>query len=196
MDEAASARFLEGVFAEELAGHRLITNRSIWRNFPTIRNARWIKDNVVLLGDAKGTAHFSIGSGTKLAMEDAIALYEAFRTTGDVAGALMRFETGRREDVEKTQHAADVSLVWFEHLNRFRHMDPVQFAFGLMTSSKSITYDNLRLRAPAFVDAVDRMTARQVRDRRGFEADRAEPVTALVKDRKRNRLHHQNYCGL
>src|SRR3546814_16100370 len=120
MDEAASARFLEGVFAEELAGHRLITNRSIWRNFPTIRNARWIKDNVVLLGDAKGTAHFSIGSGTKLAMEDAIALYEAFRTTGDVAGALMRFETGRREDVEKTQHAADDTLVWCEHLNRFR----------------------------------------------------------------------------
>src|SRR3546814_5902436 len=107
-----------------------------------MRISDWSSDvcsSDLLLGDAKGTAHFSIGSGTKLAMEDAIALYEAFRTTGDVAGALMRFETGRREDVEKTQHAADVSLVWFEHLNRFRHMDPVQFAFGLMTRPTSIT---------------------------------------------------------
>src|SRR5205823_5764087 len=77
-DEPGSARFLEGIFARELAGHRLIVNRSIWRNFPTIRCARWTSGNVVLLGDAKATAHFSIGSGTKLAMEDAIALYEAF----------------------------------------------------------------------------------------------------------------------
>ena len=95
LDEDASARFLEGVFAEELEGHRLIANRSIWRSFPTIRCARWTHRNVVLIGDAKATAHFSIGSGTKLAMEDAIALYEAFRTVGasDVAGALARFES-------------------------------------------------------------------------------------------------------
>ena len=172
MDEAQSARFLEGVFAEELAGHALITNRSIWRNFPTIRNARWVKDNVVLLGDAKGTAHFSIGSGTKLAMEDAIALFEAFQAEPEVGAALARFETQRREDVEKTQHAADVSLVWFEHLDRFWSMDPVQFAFGLMTRSKSITYDNLRLRAPEFVDAVDRMAARQVLDFNGYDVNR------------------------
>src|SRR5262245_35834514 len=82
LDEAASARFVEGLFAKELQGHRLITNRSIWRNFPTIRCERWVADNMVLLGDAKATAHFSIGSGTKLAMEDGIALYEAFRSTG------------------------------------------------------------------------------------------------------------------
>src|SRR3546814_14549839 len=93
----------------------------------------------------------------------------------------MRFETRRREDVEKTQHAADVSLVWFEHLNRFRHMDPVQFAFGLMTRSKSITYDNLRLRAPAFVDAVDRMAARQVRDRLGFDVDVEKTVPPMFQ---------------
>ena len=94
LDEAASARFLEGVFAEELDGHKLITNRSLWRNFPTIRCERWTADNIVLIGDAKATAHFSIGSGTKLAMEDAIALYEAFRATGgrDVKTALARFE--------------------------------------------------------------------------------------------------------
>lgn len=181
MDEEQSARFLEGVFAEELAGHKLITNRSIWRNFPTIRNARWVKDNVVILGDAKGTAHFSIGSGTKLAMEDSIALFEAFQAESDVAGALARFESQRREDVEKTQHAAEVSLVWFEHLDRFWHMDPLQFAFGLMTRSKSITYDNLRLRAPAFVDSVDRMFASKVRGELGFDVDTKRPVPPMFQ---------------
>src|SRR5262249_59400147 len=81
LDETASARFTERLFAQELQGHRLITNRSIWRNFPTIRCERWVADNMVLIGDAKATAHFSIGSGTKLAMEDGIAPYEAFRST-------------------------------------------------------------------------------------------------------------------
>ena len=163
MDEAASAAFMEGVFAEDLQGHRLITNRSTWRSFPMIRTASYVHGNVVLLGDAKATAHFSIGSGTKLAMEDAIALFEAFRAHADVPGALAAFDTGRRDEVERTQHAADVSLVWFEHLKRFAHMDPQQFAFGLMTRSRSITYDNLRLRAPEFVAATDRMFAEQVR---------------------------------
>lgn len=155
MDEAQSARFLEGVFAKELAGHSLIINRSLWRNFPVIRNTRWVKDNIVLLGDAKATAHFSIGAGTKLAMEDAIALFEALNAQGnDVKAALSSFERDRREDVEKTQHAANVSLVWFEHLARFWNYDPIKFAFGLMTRSKSITYDNLAMRAPEFVRAV------------------------------------------
>ncbi len=153
MDEAQSARYLEGIFAEELQGHRLTTNRSLWRQFPMIRCERWVKDNIVLLGDAKATAHFSIGSGTKLAMEDAIALHGAIQAGGDMATALARFETGRREDVEKTQHAADVSLVWFEQVKRFWGMDPNRFAFGVMTRSKSITWDNLRLRAPGFVAA-------------------------------------------
>ena len=162
MDEAASARFLEGVFAEDLAGHGLLTNRSLWRRFPMIRTARWTMGNVVLLGDAKSTAHFSIGAGTKLAMEDAIALFESFRANAcRVPEALAHFETARRDEVERTQHAADVSLVWFEHVARFWPMDPVQFAFGLMTRAKSITYDNLRLRAPDFADAADRMFAQQ-----------------------------------
>lgn len=159
MDEEASARFLEGVFAEELAGHPLITNRSLWRQFPMIRSKRWVKDNVVLMGDAKGTAHFSIGAGTKLAMEDSIALFDAFRAHGTVAEALAAYETDRREEVERTQHAADVSLVWFEHVDRFWDMDPRQFAFGLMTRSKAITYENLKLRAPDFVAETDRMFA-------------------------------------
>jgi anthraniloyl-CoA monooxygenase len=162
MDEAQSARFLESVFAKELDGHSLITNRSLWRNFPMIRNTRWVKDNIVLLGDAKATAHFSIGAGTKLAMEDAIALFEALKAHGDdVKAALSGFERDRREDVEKTQHAANVSLVWFEHLARFWNYDPIKFAFGLMTRSKSITYDNLAMRAPEFVRAVTENFARE-----------------------------------
>jgi anthraniloyl-CoA monooxygenase len=163
MDEAASATFLEAVFAEELQGHRLITNRSLWRNFPMIRCERWVSENVVLIGDAKATAHFSIGSGTKLAMEDAIALHRAFGAAKlDVAQALALFERTRREEVEKTQHAADVSLVWFEQLGRFWGFDPLRFAFGLMTRSKAITYDNLALRAPGFVAALDRLVAAEL----------------------------------
>lgn len=160
MDEAQSAAFLEGVFAAELEGHKLITNRSLWRNFPMIRCRHWVAENVVLIGDAKATAHFSIGSGTKLAMEDAIALHKAMgQAKLDVAAGLKLFETQRREEVEKTQHAADVSLVWFEELKRFWDFEPLRFAFGLMTRSKAITYDNLALRAPEMVTAVDKLVA-------------------------------------
>jgi anthraniloyl-CoA monooxygenase len=180
MSEAGSAAFLQDVFAEDLDGHALVTNRSTWRRFPMIRNARSTMDNVVLLGDAKATAHFSIGSGTKLAMEDAIALFESFQAHAAVPAALEHFETARRDEVERTQHAADVSLVWFEHIARFARMDPVQFAFGLMTRSKSITYDNLRLRAPAFVDATDTMFARKVHAA-GFAVDVEKPLPPMFQ---------------
>jgi anthraniloyl-CoA monooxygenase len=183
LDEQASARFLEeGVFAEELKGHRLIVNRSLWRNFPTIRCARWTHGNVVLIGDAKATAHFSVGSGTKLAMEDAIALYEALRATGgrNVPAALAHFEAERRDEVEKTQHSADVSLVWFEHVRRFWRMHPTRFAFGLMTRAKAITYDNLALRAPAFVAEVDRLVAHDVRNQ-GFDVDVEAPAVPMFQ---------------
>ncbi len=182
LSEEESARFLESVFAKELAGHKLIINRSLWRNFPTIHCERWTHGNIVLIGDAKATAHFSIGSGTKLAMEDAIALYEAFKTTGgrDVTTALAHFETERRLEVEKTQHSADVSLVWFEHVRRFWDMDPTRFAFGLMTRAKAITYDNLALRAPEFVAEIDRVVAREVRAA-GFEADVKTPAVPMFQ---------------
>jgi anthraniloyl-CoA monooxygenase len=159
MDEPAMLRALEGLFAEELAGHKLIANRSQWRNFPNIRNATWVMDKVVLVGDAKATAHFSIGSGTKLAMEDAIALYESLRSEGGVKAALARYDAQRREGVERTQHAADVSLAWFENMRRYWNMDPQQFAFGLMSRSKQITYENVRLRDPKFLDTVSRWFA-------------------------------------
>jgi anthraniloyl-CoA monooxygenase len=174
MDEAQSAAFLEGVFAEELQGHRLITNRSMWRRFPTIKCGRWVKDNIVLLGDAKASAHFSIGSGTKLAMEDAIGLHQAFLAGGDVATCLARYETARREDVEKTQHAANVSLVWFEHVKRFWDFSPTRFAFGVMTRSKAITWDNLQLRAPGFVAEMQQVFAQEARAA-GLPADDRKP---------------------
>jgi anthraniloyl-CoA monooxygenase len=182
LDESASARFVEDLFAKELQGHRIITNRSMWRNFPNIRCGRWVADNMVLIGDAKATAHFSIGSGTKLAMEDAIALYEAFRSTSgkDVGGALHQFEARRRDEVEKTQHSADVSLVWFEHVGRFWNMDPTRFAFGLMTRSKAITYDNLALRAPEFVKNADVALARDVRAL-GFNVDVQRPLAPMFQ---------------
>ncbi len=159
MDEAQSARFLEEVFAEELQGHPLLINRSNWRRFPALRCERWVKDNIVLLGDAKATAHFSIGSGTKLAMEDAIGLHRAIMAGGSMAECLARYEGARREDVEKIQHAANVSLVWFEHVKRFWHFAPARFAFGVMTRSKAITWDNLLLRAPEFVAEVQALVA-------------------------------------
>ena len=181
LDEEQSARVLAEIFADELQGHPLLINRSTWRNFPRVSNERWVKDNVVLLGDAKATAHFSIGSGTKLAMEDAIALYEALAAEKlDVRAALARYETERRLDVEKTQHAADVSLVWFEHVDRFWQMDPKQFAFGLMTRSKAITWENLSLRAPEFVQKVDELYARQVRGT-GFAVDVEHPVPPMFQ---------------
>ena len=180
LSEEASAREMERVFAAHLDGHSLVVNRSIWRNFPMVRNARWVRGNAVLLGDAKATAHYSIGSGTKLAMEDAIALHAAFEAGGGVGEALARFEGGRREEVEKIQHAADVSLVWFEHVRRFWDFDPTQFAFGVMTRSKAITYDNLRLRAPEFVAEADRVFARSVRGQ-GFDVDVEAPVPPLFQ---------------
>ena len=180
LNEAQSAKRMEELFASFLDGHKLTTNRSIWRSFPMVRNRRWVKGNRVLLGDAKATAHFSIGSGTKLAMEDAIALADAMLTQPSIAQALNAYEHGRREEVEKTQHAADVSLVWFEHVDRFWHFDPVQFAFGVMTRSKAITYDNLRLRAPGFVDEVDVAFAKQVKTA-GIETSIDKPVAPMFQ---------------
>ena len=180
LDEQQSADRMAEIFGWFLEGHPLLTNRSMWRNFPMIRSKRWVKDNMVLLGDAKATAHFSIGSGTKLAMEDAIALADAMHRAPTVEAALQQYETGRREEVEKTQHAADVSLVWFEHVDRFWDFDPVQFAFGVMTRAKAITYDNLTLRAPDFVAEVDKAFAKQVRAK-GFDVDVEKPVAPMFQ---------------
>jgi anthraniloyl-CoA monooxygenase len=169
---------LQEIFSQELDGHPLIANRSIWRNFPTITNQTWVKGNAVLIGDAKATAHFSIGSGTKLAMEDAIALFEAVRSEKSLGEALGKYDTQRREEVEKTQHAANVSLAWFEHMRRYWDMDPLQFAFGVMSRSKQITWENLELRDPGFVRDVRQWFASKVKDQ-GFEIDLKNPPVPM-----------------
>jgi anthraniloyl-CoA monooxygenase len=177
-DEAAMLATIERVFANELDGHKLIPNRSVWRNFPTITNKTWVKGNAVLIGDAKATAHFSIGSGTKLAMEDAIALFEAVRSQKSLENALKKYDTARREEVEKTQHAANVSLAWFEHMRRYWSMDPLQFAFGVMSRSKQITWENLELRDPAFVQEVKGWFAKKSKEQ-GLEVDLANPPVPM-----------------
>src|SRR4051794_9576482 len=154
--EEESLAICEGLFADVLEGHRLIPNRSIWIDFVTVRNERWRHGNVVLLGDAAHTAHFSIGSGTKLAIEDAIALAWALRERpGDVPGALDAYEAERRPIVESTQRAAQGSLEWFEGIERYVGQEPLIFAFNLLTRSRRITYGELQLRDPGFIAAVD-----------------------------------------
>jgi anthraniloyl-CoA monooxygenase len=161
-DEDATRRYCQELFRGELGGHELLTNRSRWIRFVTVRNASWRHDNVVLLGDAAHTAHFSIGSGTKLAMEDAIALAQAFEVAGagDVPGALAHYEAARRPVVESTQRAAQSSLEWFERMHLHWDEPPERFAFSLLTRSMRVTHGNLRVRDPAYVDGLDRWHAR------------------------------------
>ncbi|GGD23163.1 oxidoreductase [Aureimonas glaciei] len=157
MDETQSKAALEALYAEELQGHPLLLNRSAWRQFPRIYCRQWSHDNIVLLGDAKASAHYSIGSGTKLAMECAIALSDAVvdKAESDVQAAFAAYDKARRTPCEITQHNADVSLAWFEHMNRSWDMSPEQFAMVVMCRAKAITYDNLLVRDPGFVEKVD-----------------------------------------
>jgi anthraniloyl-CoA monooxygenase len=157
--EKDSIRFCEKLFAEELRGQALLSNNSKWIAFPTIRCRTWRHGNVVLLGDAAHTAHFSIGSGTKLAMEDAIALARGVERTGDLVAGAAEYELERRPVVERFQEAADESRAYFENTRRYVHQEPMQFAFHLFTRSGRIDYDNLRLRDPVYVDRVDRWFA-------------------------------------
>jgi anthraniloyl-CoA monooxygenase len=163
--EEDTVAYVTELYKDLLDGHPIITNRSMWRNFPMIRCETWIKDNVVIMGDCAHTAHYSIGSGTKLAMEDAIALFECCQAESDARAALKLYDENRRDEVERTQHAADVSLSWFENVRRYWDMDPIQFNFSLMSRSKAITYDNLRLRDRDFVQAVDKSFSAEAADR-------------------------------
>ncbi|MBA3251141.1 MAG: bifunctional salicylyl-CoA 5-hydroxylase/oxidoreductase [Geodermatophilaceae bacterium] len=143
------------LFADVLGGHQIRANNSRWISFTTLRTESWVDGNVVLLGDAAHTAHFSIGSGTKLAMEDALALAACLAEEPDVKAALAAYDAERRPVVLSTQRAAQASLEWFENLGQYVHQEPPQFAFNIMTRSRRVTYDNLRLRDPEFVAMVD-----------------------------------------
>ncbi|MBP2473019.1 anthraniloyl-CoA monooxygenase [Crossiella equi] len=150
-----SIAVLRELFADVLDGHELHANNSRWVTFGTVRNETWRHGNLVLLGDAAHTAHFSIGSGTKLAMEDALALAACLHEESTVDAALAAYEAERRPVVLSTQRAAQASLEWFENLGAYTHQDPEQFAFNILTRSRRVTYDNLRLRDPEFVARVD-----------------------------------------
>ena len=162
MTPEEGAKYLEKVFAKHLDGHPLLLNNSTWINFVTVRNERWRHGNVVLVGDAAHTAHFSIGSGTKLAIEDAILLAAAIgRHPGDVEKALEAYEEERRPMVLRTQKAAQDSLDWFENTKRHVQHDPARFAFGLLTRSKRIGWENLQLRDGALVRKLGEAFARE-----------------------------------
>ncbi|GAA4072533.1 FAD-dependent monooxygenase [Flavobacterium cheonanense] len=153
-EEDTIAKIAE-IFKEELDGHPLISNKSHWRQFPHVTNENWYHKNIVLLGDAKATAHYSIGSGTKLAMDSAIGLFDALmENPNDVQAVFQHYDKSRRNTVEMIQYAALVSLDWFENMNRHNQHPFYQFAFGCMTRAKKVTYENLRLRDKSFTDKV------------------------------------------
>jgi anthraniloyl-CoA monooxygenase len=156
MDETSSLQACEALFAEDLRGHRLLSNRSLWSNFMVVHNETWHHGNVVLLGDAAHTAHFSIGSGTKLAMEDAIALSQALlQHAGDLERALVYYELERQPVIERFQQAAAESAAYFARVERHMHMEPLPFAFNLLTRSGRISHANLAQRDPQFTRMLD-----------------------------------------
>lgn len=156
MNDEQTRRYLEGVFADDLGGHALLTNNFVrWLNFPLVGNQHWSHGHAVLLGDALHTAHFSIGSGTKLALEDAIALADAMKREPRVADALPSFEAARRPIVDRLQAAANVSREWFENAGDLMHLDPMRFAYQAMTRSGRIDSEKLRKRDPDFVAAYE-----------------------------------------
>jgi 2-polyprenyl-6-methoxyphenol hydroxylase-like FAD-dependent oxidoreductase len=156
MDEARSRRTCERLFADALGGHPLISNNSIWRQFPIVRNSRWSHENYVLLGDALHTAHFSIGSGTRLAMEDAIALDKALAGYADLRDALASYEAARRSILEKLVAGANGSGDWYEQFAEHMALAPVDFAMSYITRSGRIDLDRLRKLSPKFVARYER----------------------------------------
>jgi anthraniloyl-CoA monooxygenase len=179
-DEQATALYIQNLFADDLKGATVLTNRSAWRQFPTYHCENWFHSGVgatgkpqqtLLLGDAAHTAHFSIGSGTKLALEDAIALNAAIASDTDIEKAIQQYARDRRDDVSRIQHSANVSLVWFENVRRFWNMHPTQFNVSLLTRSKQITYDNLAMRDQKLVASATRWWNTEQAKSLGIELD-------------------------
>jgi anthraniloyl-CoA monooxygenase len=154
--ESESIAYCEELFAGDLAGNALMSNKSAWISFVTLKNSSWYHDRFVILGDAAHTAHFSIGSGTKLAMEDSIALANSLVAHDDLRSALIEYELERKPRVERLQEAARQSQTYFENTGEYQHMEPLQFAFHLLSRSGRIDYDDLRVRDRHFVGDVDR----------------------------------------
>ncbi|WP_119275102.1 bifunctional salicylyl-CoA 5-hydroxylase/oxidoreductase [Phyllobacteriaceae bacterium SYSU D60010] len=187
-DEEDSRAKLEALYAQELDGHGLLLNRSHWRRFPRIFCENWSHKNIVLLGDAKASAHFSIGSGTKLAMECAIGLSEATvkHAETSVKEAFAAYDAARRTPCQIVQHNADVSLAWFEHMKRSFDMEPMQFAMVVMCRAKTITYDNLLVRDPGFVAKADTEWYERYYRETGYDYRESRPTPMFTKFRLRD----------
>ena len=180
--EEDTIAYCEALFSEDLDGHPLIANQSVWRTFPVIRNERLYYKNMVLVGDAVRSAHFSIGSGTKLAMEDAIELAACFRDA-DVAEALVLYQQRRKGEADRLQRTAVVSLSWFEHVDRYAAVQSAeQFAFNMLCRSKRVTYENLKLRDAGYIRHVDEWFAREVRAYTGYsDVDVHRPIAPVFQ---------------
>jgi anthraniloyl-CoA monooxygenase len=187
-DEEDSRAKLEALYAQELDGHRLLLNRSHWRRFPRIFCENWSHKNIVLLGDAKASAHFSIGSGTKLAMECAIGLSDAVIKYAETSAkeAFAAYDAARRTPCQIVQHNADVSLAWFEHMKRSFDMEPMQFAMVVMCRAKTITYDNLLIRDPGFVAKADSEWYERYYRETGYDYRDSRPTPMFTKFRLRD----------
>ena len=159
MSDADARAYLAEVFAADLNGRPLLSNNSKWIQFLLVKNENWFFDNVVLLGDSLHTAHFSIGSGTKLAMEDAIALAESFQKTNNVQAALAHFTETRRPVIEEYQSAAFGSMLWFEQARDYMQLSPLELAFSVMTRSGRVSYEDLKRRDPEFIRRFDESRA-------------------------------------
>lgn len=161
MADEETRAFLAAVFANDLHDHSLLSNNSKWLNFVNVKNAHWRHGNVVMLGDALHTAHFSIGSGTKLALEDAIALKQCFDRTTDIAAALADFEQVRKPIIEAYQAAARESCEWFENARAYMHLSPLELAYQLMTRSGRVDHEKLRTSDPEFIAAYEQEVSRK-----------------------------------
>jgi anthraniloyl-CoA monooxygenase len=187
-DEAESITYCERLFSEDLRGRALLSNNSRWLQFETLKNKRWHHDNIVLVGDAAHTAHFSIGSGTKMAMEDSIALVRALTDRGELGAALTDYELERKPRVQRLQEAARQSQTYFENTSSYAGMEPQQFAFHLMSRSGRIDYDDLRVSDESFVASVDRWFAEKESDRGWLAAPPAFSRTRLGRRAIANRV--------
>ena len=166
MTQQESIATCERIFEKHLGGHALMTNAShirgsAWISFPRVLCERWSYKNLALMGDAAASAHFSIGSGTKLALESAVALAEYVHSEADLDAAFRKYEDARRTEVLRLQSAARNSLEWFEDVERYFKLDPVQFNYSLLTRSQRISHENLRLRDKEWLDGAEAWFQRQ-----------------------------------
>lgn len=183
MSDPETCEYLAEVFKNDLNGQPLLSNNFVrWLNFPLVKNKQWHHNNIVLLGDALHTAHFSIGSGTKLAVEDSIALAKCFKTGKEVEEALAEFQRVRKPIVDEYQEAASSSLLFFENAESEMRLDPIPFAYKLMTRSKKIDYEKLKQRDPEFIGAYDKWRTETKGKKAAVRDEKAEAGRRKAED--------------